>query len=87
MDKTTIQKINDSEIKEIIPQKPLEVIHNIDDLVKRRAEVTDQIESLTGIINDFDILIKKTKDAGCVENAEVDELLINKPLQEEVIVK
>ena len=71
MDKTTIQKINDSEIKEIIIQKPLEVIHNIDDLVKRREEVIKERDLLNGVITDFDVLIQKAKNAGCKEHAEV----------------
>jgi hypothetical protein len=69
----TIEKINDSEIKIITPQEPKEDILNIDDLVKRREEKVQERDLLNGVINDFDILIKKTKDAGCVENAEVVE--------------
>ena len=68
---TTIQKISESEVKEIISQPDIEVVHNLNDLVKRREEALVQLEMYKNIIDDFDILIKKVKQAGCVEKMDL----------------
>jgi hypothetical protein len=69
---TIIEKISESEVKEIVPQPNDEIVHNLNGLVKRREEALEQLEIDKKIIDDFDVLIKKVKQVGCTETLQED---------------
>ena len=48
-----------------VPVTTKTVIHDYDDLVKRRAEAQAQADSFLAVVKDFDALIERMKLAGC----------------------
>lgn len=61
-----IEKISDTEVKQVIPQPDLEVKYNIDELIAKKAYCLEQAESFNAVADDCQILIDKAIQAGCV---------------------
>jgi len=71
----TIQKISDSEIKEIIPQPPKEVIHEYGDIKKRLEEAEEGIIFAIAYRDDLLAILKKLDDEGCKLSVEEEKPL------------
>lgn len=65
-------KISDTKMQETI-EVPIEVktiVHDYDDLVKRRAETQAQADALLSVVRDFDALLERMKIVGCCEQVK-----------------
>lgn len=58
-------KISSTAIKETIQPAPIEVVHDYDDLLKRKQEALDQAKLYTQVAADIQGLIERLDKAGC----------------------
>lgn len=77
-------KINDTEIKEIVPQPNIEIVHNLDDLIEKQKKAQEEIEFQTSYIKDLQVLIDGAKDLGCKTSTEI---AVEKEVLQESIIK
>ena len=67
-------KISATKMQEVIqppaPQ-PITVVHDYDDLLKRKQEALDQAKLYTQVAADIDLLIARLDKAGCKPTADI----------------
>ena len=65
-------KISDTQMEETITKPAVEtkIVHNYDDLLKRRAEAQEQADMYANIVKDFDALIVRLEAVGCKTTKE-----------------
>ena len=74
------KKISDTQMEQTIikPQEEIKIVHDYDDLIKRRESAQAQADMYLAIVKDFDVLIAEAEKLGCkpkpVEEA-VEEII------------
>lgn len=64
-------KINKSTMEQTIVPAPIKIVHDYDDLIKRRQEAQDQADIYLSIVKDFDKLLGEMDKLGCYEKADI----------------
>lgn len=64
-------KIDESTMEQTIVPAPIKIVHDYDDLIKRRQEAQDKANEYTAIVADFDKLLLEMEKLGCCEKAEI----------------
>lgn len=57
-------KISDTKMQETIVETKV-ITHDLKDILARRAVVQKEVDELTVVLNDFDLLIARLEKAGC----------------------
>ena len=65
-----MEKISETQIKQKVSQPDIIIIHDIDDLTKKRDDALEQIENLHAYIEDLNKLIKEAEKLGCKLSAK-----------------
>ena len=65
-------KISDNQMQEVITEQKV-IVHDIDKNIAEREEVYDKVAMYTAILADYDALIQRLLDAGCVPTPKPTE--------------
>lgn len=80
-----MEKINETEVREVVTQPNIEVVHSLDDLLEKKQKIKDEIAVLKLVIDDLQVMIDSARALGVKTRAEVKVII--EPLSEEVVIE